>query len=935
MKKKIKLFIILLFLLPWMISLKNGDNNIINNSNDNSPVISSNIITGNLNYMSENDYIFESLSLTVVGLFNITCSSTKSADFFFYFTSNIDRLTYFDNKRTSVWSDEFLITYGKPLWNANWDIWTLNDDINSGVEVLAGNKKSFLLSIGDGDTFDVRIYILLKHTTNSSENTYRIDIANLIDSNIIETIIIGNQNTTSFSVPANGFKLFNFKTSITLDEIVLFEEIIVNNSFSWIYWHDTLTNVWTFSEETFSSNISREWVPIFRNIKLTGRSAIGIIFNSAGTDLNFTYISRLVSESGERIKKKIYSETSIISANFTLNETTPDCYFILEINEVGFFDTIFKVDLNWSLSVDFYSLGINNGEKFVINNKGINGDEKISIFYSSISNVYQDKDTAAFIEQGTYGNLWYVINGSLKPEVKKINKISSLIGFQINAKNYGIIPEINITVQVIPREIKSFSNGEEIEIGKTNKGLETSTFPFLQVREFDTLNWRRYQWILQAYNKTKLIKNSYWFCGIEGETYLNNMNNSLYSPQINNTNNYISLTLEVKISYKLSPALGNDEFSIYIKNQTHRELLDTYIGNSGGEIAYSKDISNWIGWDFTIEFNLFTNSFGTDNGITLDDFIIKGNSSIIIYENNFENNIAGWTHVDHSGAGDLWHIFMEEVGLNKPIVDVVYQESVYSMVGEKPSLKGVGKYPKIFFDNDPKVQPSPKSYLVYYAQGPIETNFSIKLSVIDYDPVSIKSNIIKFSNDFTYEEVEQQGSELVNVTKTLNRPRWYYKIDASNLISLIVGLSENSVLQGHYAIKITFYDQYGQTTFKISPVETYTLYEGLSIVQKVKTSGIIIISITSLEYNDYIELNIQGSSIDIDPIIITILSITLFALGALMIFIFRKYLILSKEYSSIKRDYDSSIKKLKTVTPLGAEETRKSSTTLPSKENDN
>jgi len=89
------------------------------------------------------------------------------------------------------------------------------------VEVLAGNKKSFLLSIGDGDTFDVRIYILLKHTTNSSENIYRIDIANLIDSNIVETIIIGNQNTTSFSVPANEFKLFNFETSITLDEIII------------------------------------------------------------------------------------------------------------------------------------------------------------------------------------------------------------------------------------------------------------------------------------------------------------------------------------------------------------------------------------------------------------------------------------------------------------------------------------------------------------------------------------------------------------------------------------------------------------------------------------------------------------------------------------------------------------------------------------------
>jgi len=920
MKRNVKLFIILLLIVPWMISLKNGEVTEVDNFNSNLPRVSSTSLTGDLNYMSENAYIFESLTWSGERLFNVTCSSTGSADLFFYFTSTINRNTYYDNKDAFVWSDDFLMTYAKPLWVANWNKWTLNDDIDSGVEVIAGNRKSFLLSLGNGDSFDVRIYILLKQTTNSSDNSYKIDIVNLPDSNIIESIVIGNQNTTHFSVPANGFKLFKFESSITSNEVVLSNEIIVNNSFSWIYWHDTLTNIWAPSEESFTENISRDWVPIFNNFNLTGRSALGIIFNSAGTDLNFTYSSRLALESSKRIEKNIYSGTSMFSTNFLLNDTMPDAYFILEMNEGYFFDTHFQVDLNWSVSVDFYSLGTNHGQKFVMDNQGINGDEKLSMLYTPTSNIYQNQDTAAFIEQESCGDGWYVINGSLNPEVKKINKISSLIGFQINANNNGINPDVNITVQVIPRDITSFSSGEEVGIGKTNAGLETSTFPFLQVRQFDTVNWRRYQWELQAYNQTKLIEDSYWFCGVEGSNYVNNMNNSLYSPQINNTNNYVDLTLEVKISYELSPAMGNDISSIYIKNDTHRELLDEYIGNSGGEITYSVDISNWIGWDFTIEFNLFTNSFGDDKGITVDDFMIKGNSSLIIYENDFESNLAGWTHIDHSGEGDLWHIATEEVGVNKPIVDIVYQESLYSMVGEKPSLTGIGTYPKIFFNKDPKVQPILRSYLVYYAEGPIETNFSIKLSVNSFDLVSITDNQIKFTNNFTYEEAEQQGTEVVNSTEVLNRPRWYYKIEASNLDNLIIELSENSILQEHDAISIAFYDQYGQTPFKIFYVETYTLYEGLSIVHKVKTSGMIIISITGLSYNDYIELNIQVTTVDIDPIdndpiIITILLITLIAFGALGFFIYRKYLKISKKYSSLKIHYDILQEKSK-IKPL-------------------
>lgn len=918
-----KLLIFLLLITPWMISLKNAEVAAVENINSNLPRDSSTSLTGDLNYMSEDDYIFESLTWSGESLFNITCSSTGSADLFFYFTSTINRYIYYRNKDALVWSDDFSMTYGKPLWGANWDTWILDDDINSGVEVIAGNRKSFLLSLGNGDSFDVRIYILLKQTTNSSDNSYKIDIVNLLDSNIIESIAIGNQNTTHFSVPSKGFKLFKFESSITSNEVVLSNEIIVNDSFSWIYWHDTLTNVWSPSEESFTENVSREWVPIFNNIDLTGRSALGIIFNSAGTDLNFTYSSRLALDSNNRTEKIIYSETSMFSTKFLLNDTMPDAYFILEVNDGCFFDTHFQVDLNWSVSVDFFSLGTNHGQKLVIDNQGINGDEKLSMFYAPTSNVYQDKDTAAFIEQESYGDGWYVINGSLDPDVNKINTLSSLIGFQINANNNGINPDVNITVQIIPRDITSFSSGEEVRIGKTNAGLETPTFPFLQVKQFDTVNWRRYQWELQAYNQTKLIENSYWFCGVEGSDYENNMNNSLYSPLINKTNNYVDLTLEVKISYELSPVFGNDQFSIYIKNDTHRELLDEYTGHSVGEIPYSVDISDWIGWNFTIEFNLFTNSLGSDKGVTVDDFMIKGNSSLIIYENDFESNLVGWTHIDHSGEGDLWHIVTEEVGVNKPIVDIVYQESLYSMVGEKPSLTGIGAYPKIFFDKDPKVQPILRSYLVYYGEGPIENNFSIKLSVNNYDPVSISKNKIKFTNDFTYEEAEQQGAEVVNSTKTLNRPRWYYKINVVDLHQLIIELSENSILQEHYAISIAFYDQYGQSPFTVSYLDTYTLYEGLSIFYKVKTSGMIIISITGLTYNDYIELNIHATTVDFDPIIITILLITSIALGALGFIIYRKYLTISKEYSSLKIHYDEMAKKLKMKPPIDTENTKK------------
>lgn len=864
MKKNIKLLIFLLLITPWMVSLKNDAVTTIENFNSNLLRESSTSLTGDLNYMSEGDYIFESLTWAGESLFNVTCSSTGSAELFFYFTSTINRYSYYNNKDTSVWSDDFLMTYGKPLWvGANWNTWTLNDDINSGVEVIAGNRKSFLLSLGNGDSFDVRVYILLKQTLNSSQNSYKIEIVNLLDSNIIESIEIGNQNTTHFSVPSNGFKLFKFESSITSNEVVLSNEIKVNNSFSWIYWHDTLTNIWSPLKESFTENVSREWVPIFNNFDLTGRPALGIIFNSAGTDLNFTYSSRLALESSNRIEKVTYSESSMFSTKFLFNDTMKDAYFILEMNDRCFFDMVFQIDLNWSVSVDFYSLGTNHGQKEVINKQGTNGDEKLSIFYAPTSNLYQDRDTATFIEQESYGVGWYGINGSLNPEVKKINKISSLIGFQINAKNNGTNPEANITVQIIPRNIASFSSGEEVGIGKTDAGLETPTFPFLQVRQFDTVNWRRYQWELQAYNQTKLLENSYWFCGVEGSNYVNNMNNSLYSPKINNTNNYVDLTLEVKISYELSRVFGNDIFSIYIKNDTDRELLDEYIGNSEGEITYSRDISNWIGRNFTIEFNLFTNSMGDDKGITVDDFMIKGNSSLIIYENDFESNLAGWTHIDHSGEGDLWHIAMEEVGVNKPIVDVVYQESIYSMEGEKPSLIGIGTYPRIFFDKDPKAQPIPMSYLVYYAEGPIENNFSIKLSVNSFDLVSITNNQIKFTNDFTYEEAEQQGAEVINSTKVLNRPRWYYKINnVVDLHQLIIELSENSILQEHSSINIAFYDQYGQSPFTVSCLELNTLNLGLSLLRQVRASGAIIISITDLTYNDYIELNIYDNPYD-------------------------------------------------------------------------
>jgi len=314
---------------------------------------------------------------------------------------------------------------------------------------------------------------------------------------------------------------------------------------------------------------------------------------------------------------------------------------------------------------------------------------------------------------------------------------------------------------------------------------------------------------------------------------------------------------------------------------------------------------------------------GDDKGITVDDFMIMGNSSLIIYENAFESNLAGWTHIDHSGEGDLWHIVTEEVGVNKPIVDVVYQESLYSMVGEKPSLTGIGTYPKIFFDKDPKVQPILRSYLVYYAEGPIETNFSIELSVNTYDPVSISNNMIKFTNDYSYEELEQQGAVVVNSTKTLNRPRWYYKINVADLQQLIIELSENSILQEHYAISIAFYDQYGQSPFKISYLETYTLYEGLSIFHNVKTSGMIIVSITGLSYNDYIELNIQTTTREIDPIIIMILIITSIAFGALAFLMYRKYSAISKEYSSLKIHYDIMAKKLKMKPPIDTENAKK------------
>ena len=59
-------------------------------------------------------------------------------------------------------------------------------------------------------------------------------------------------------------------------------------------------------------------------------------------------------------------------------------------------------------------------------------------------------------------------------------------------------------------------------------------------------------------------------------------------------------------------------------------------------------------------------------------------------------------------------------------------------------------------------------------------------------------------------------------------------------------------------------------------------------------------SITGLAYEDYVELNIRGSSEDYDPIVYTVLIIISVALGAVAVFMYRKYSQVSKGAPSVK-----------------------------------
>jgi len=61
----------------------------------------------------------------------------------------------------------------------------------------------------------------------------------------------------------------------------------------------------------------------------------------------------------------------------------------------------------------------------------------------------------------------------------------------------------------------------------------------------------------------------------------------------------------------------------------------------------------------------------------------------------------------------------------------------------------------------------------------------------------------------------------------------------------------------------------------------------------------------------------------LDPIIIIILLITSVALGALVFLIYRKYLSISKEYSSLKIHYDILQKKSKIKPSLDTENAKK------------
>jgi len=704
----------------------------------------------NLSLLATGTYKAYAITLSRGNMYNFTATSTGAATFDVSLVHGVTVTDYYNQESTSEYSDDILVATGVPLWGGydNWNSITFSSRVTQGATVSSGTSKSFLVYI-DGsfpmETIACNLLVILRSTSDTSNNLGT--LAWMTVSLATPSLTVNYTNTTSSVTTVfeqNSVNLVRFGTSgsAILTHSILNETVGSNSTLTLIRWQKDLSGNVRRSTTPAIGVVNDVYVPSFRNIDLDGSVLPGFIINpnpSSDAMLSWTFSAitdRSVSYSTMPLADTVINFTLAgLNRAFRVIEITGATYFDIEFTE-----NVLYTQLNWNVAAQFYALGKDNGLLYNLNLRGVNDSESATVFAASQNNAYLNTVTSFKSNLFSSYRYWFAGHGSASPSISTPTGTQRL-GIIITATpttaylNFSCL--VNITSMLIP----VLSSGEGVDIG-TSLGYPHGSFEMFHVRQFSFEDFTQFKWGVRSWNVTPISADANLYCNDDG-IYPRNLNNAL----ISNTFSTTGLAGTITLSYEIKGRIQmGDVLNVYVKNETRMTLITTESGSIVTPTIRSFSITGSSGAQVQIIFNFTTNDVGSGEiGPVIDDVRI-GNATQAAFFDDFQDDLSKWTQVDNKGGSALyWHIASDSTSFNRPEVDIIYPNQIYSMFGyyAEPAYSS---FTREVFGYNPSIQSSQIGYLVIMAAGPIVQNFSTSISNTVYNPVKIQDGTIVRSN---------------------------------------------------------------------------------------------------------------------------------------------------------------------------------------------
>lgn len=704
----------------------------------------------NMSLLSTGTYRTFPVTLSRGNMYNFTARSTGSATFDVTLVENVTVLDYFNQKTTSVFSDEILRTAGVPWWAGynTWNTISFSSRVTQGATVASGTNKSFRLYIDDSyvrASIPCTLIAILKSTVNTNDNLLELSWNTI--SLQTPALSINYTNNSSghaalFSPGTASLIMFGTKNNVVLTSTILNETVSTNSTLTLVHWQKDLSGNVRRGTVPSIGIVNDVYVPSFRNVELDGSVLPAFIINpsttskaslswnfSAVTDPSVTYSNMPLADS---------------VVNFTLTGLNR-AFRVIDLNGATYFDINFQenilyTQLNWNVAAQFFAIGRDATAIYNLNARGFNESESASIFTTSQDAAFTNTATSFTTNKFTTHRFWIAGYGS-EPSQVSTQTGTNKLGIIITATQSLAYLNFSCLVNITTRSVQGLSSSEEMEIG-TSLGYPHDPFQMFHVRQFTFQDYTQFKWGIRTFNATPVISDANLYCN-DGNTYPRDLNNALISMAFSTT----GLTGTINLNYEISGRMqANDILHVYVKNATGTYQVTTETGVIGTPISRTFPITAYSGSQVQIIFNFTTNDMGSGElGPVIDDVRV-GNATNAVFQDDFQGTLSKWTQIDNNGGSAMyWHVASDSTAFNRPAITVVYPNQVSTLYGyyAQPAMAGVLKE---IFGVNPAIQSNHVGYAVIMADGNIVQNFTTIVSATPYNPVEIQDGTVVASN---------------------------------------------------------------------------------------------------------------------------------------------------------------------------------------------